>query len=148
MNWLDITLIIINILIILFGITTIVLAILEHKKNWWTEWTMVCIIFWVMYLFLGWLLIAPFIVLDKSSGITIGKITSVDKNFFGTTALYIKTTENKEEKYCIEYNEELEEIAKNYIGKNVKISYGTRVGLYSTSKCSQAPVEQIELLEN
>ena len=34
--------------------------------------------------------------------------------------------------------------AKELIGKEVKISYGERVGLYSTSKCHQAPIEKIE----
>jgi len=94
------------------------------------------------------LLCLPFLVIDKASGSTIGTITSVDKNFFGTTALYIKTTETNEEKYCIEFDEKLENQAKELIGKKVKISYGKRVGLYSTGKCQQAPIEAIELLED
>lgn len=92
------------------------------------------------------ILVLPFIALDKSSGSTVGKITSVDKNFFGTTAIYIKVNETKEEEYCAE-DEEIIEIAKEYIGKNVKISYGTRVGLYHLNQCRQAPIEKIELEE-
>ena len=30
------------------------------------------------------------------------------------------------------------------IGKEVKVEYGTRVGLYSTGRCSSAPIEKIE----
>lgn len=83
-----------------------------------------------------------FLVLDRGSGSTIGEITSIDKNFYGTTALYIKTSENSQEEYCIE-DEKVVEVAKELIGKKVKISYGERVGLYSTGKCNQAPVEEI-----
>ena len=98
-------------------------------------------------LVLAGVLTLPFMVLDKASGGTIGTITSIDKNFFGTTAVYIKTTETNEEEYCIEFNNELENKAKELIGKKVKISYGKRVGLYSTGQCSQAPIESIELVE-
>lgn len=93
---------------------------------------------------IGYILVSPFLALDKASGSTVGKITSVDKNFFGTTAIYIKVNETKEEEYCAE-DEKIIEIAKEYIGKNVKISYGTRVGLYHLNQCRQAPIEKIEL---
>lgn len=86
----------------------------------------------------------PFLVIDKSSGVTVGTITSVDKNFFGTTALWIKTIENEQEKYCIEFDEELEKQAKELVGEEVKITYGTRVGMYSTTKCHQAPIDKIK----
>lgn len=88
----------------------------------------------------------PFIVIDKGSGATIGEITSVDKNFYGTTALYVKTSETEQEKYCIE-DATLAQQAPDFIGKKVKITYGERVGLYSVAKCSEAPVESIELVE-
>ncbi len=84
-----------------------------------------------------------FLVLDKGSGSTIGTITSVDKNFFGTTSVYVKTSENSQEQYCIE-NEDIVNLAKEMIGKEVKISYGERVGLYSTNMCHSAPIEKIE----
>ena len=84
-----------------------------------------------------------FLVLDKGSGSTIGTITSVDKNFFGTTSVYVKTSENSQEQYCVE-NEDIVNLAKEMIGKEVKISYGERVGLYSTNKCHSAPIENIE----
>lgn len=93
---------------------------------------------------ISFLFVLPFLALDKSSGSTIGKITSVDKNFFGTTAIYIKVNETKEEEYCAE-DEEIIELAKEYIGKYVKVSYGTRVGLYHLNQCRQAPVEKIEI---
>lgn len=95
---------------------------------------------------LAFLLVLPFLALDKSSGSTIGKITSVDKNFWGTTAIYLKVNETKEEKYCAE-NEEIIELAKQLIGKEVKISYGTRVGLYHLNQCRQAPIDKIELVK-
>ena len=88
--------------------------------------------------------IIPFFVLDKSSGATIGEITSIDKNLGGTTALYIKTNNATEEKYCIEYNQELIDKANELIGKKVKITYGERVGFYFSDKCHQSPVETIE----
>ena len=132
----------------LFGVLTIVLAILEHIKNWWTCWIGTSIGFWICYPVIAYFsIILPFVVIDKASGSTLGTITSVDKSFWGTTNLYIKTTENNEEKYCIEFDEELEQTAKDLIGKKVKISYGTRIGLYSTGKCHEAPVEKIELFE-
>lgn len=86
---------------------------------------------------------ATFVVVDRGSGVTMGEITSVDKNYFGTTAVYIKTSETEQEKYCIE-DDFVAAQAKEYIGKKVKISYGERVGIYSTGKCSQAPVTYIE----
>ena len=147
MNWLDILLIILNIFAFVGGIITIIVAIIRRNECWSIA-IPIAITYWVFYITLGWLLWMPFIVLDKASGNTIGTITSVDKNFFGTTALYIKTTETNEEKYCIEFNENLESKAKELIGKKVKISYGKRVGFYLTGKCHQAPIETIEEMEN
>ena len=105
----------------------------------------------IIEVFITWLLIfgfvftVSFVSIDKKSGSTVGTITSVDKNFFGTTALYIKTTETTEEQYCIEDNK-LAEIAKENIGKKVRINYGTRVGIYSTGACDNAPVDTIEVI--
>ena len=56
----------------------------------------------IIEVFITWLIIfcfvftISFVNIDKNSGATVGTITSVDKNFFGTTALYIKTTETTE----------------------------------------------------
>ena len=105
----------------------------------------------IIEVFITWLVIfcfvftISFVNIDKKSGSTVGNITSVDNNFFGTTALYIKTTETTEEKYCIEDNK-LAEVAKENIGKKVKISYGTRVGIYSTGACNNAPIDIIEVI--
>ena len=105
----------------------------------------------IIEVFVTWLLIfgfvftVSFVNIDKKSGSTVGTITSVDKNFFGTTALYIKTTETTEEQYCIEDNK-LSEIAKENIGKKVRINYGSRVGIYSTGSCDNAPVDTIEVI--
>lgn len=92
-------------------------------------------------------LLVPFTVIDKGAGSTIGEITSVDKNFFGTAAVYIKTSEISQETYCIE-DEEIVNKAQELIGKRVRIYYGERVGLYSTGKCSQAPISKIEEVGN
>lgn len=146
MNWLDILLIIINLLVLLFGIIAIVMAFIK-KDDYFSEWFGIAIGFWIIYIFCGWLLWGWFVIIDKASGSTIGTITSVDKNFFGTTALYIKTSETEQEEYCIEFDKKLEKQAKELIGEKVKISYGKRVGLYSTGKCNQAPIEKIELIE-
>ncbi len=145
MNFLDIILIIINVILFIIGIITIILAIIDWNTPW-SDAKFYCGMYWLFYVFVGVFFILGFVVVDKSSGTTVGIVTSVDKNFFGTTALYIKTSENEQEKYCIE-NEEVAEVAKNLIGKNVKISYGERVGFYSTGKCHQAPVESIKIQE-
>ena len=105
----------------------------------------------IIEVFITWLIIfcfvftISFVNIDKKSGSTVGTITSVDKNFFGTTALYIKTTETTEEQHCIE-DDKLAEIAKENIGKKVRINYGTRVGIYSTGACDNAPVDMIEVI--
>lgn len=92
------------------------------------------------------LILSPIFVLDKSAGATIGIITSVDKNYFGSTAIYIKTSETTQEEYCAE-DEEIIKIAKENIGNKVKIEYGTRIGLYELKQCNQAPIEKIHLVE-
>lgn len=144
MNWLDIILIIINIGLLIFGIVSIIMAII--KRNDYSEWGFASIMFWMFYLSLGWLIYGlPFVVLDKGSGNTVGTITSVDKNFFGTTAIYVKTSETNQEKYCIE-NEDIADLAKTLIDKKVKISYGERIGIYSTGQCHQAPIDKIEVV--
>lgn len=140
MNWLDILLIILILVCLIGGIILLVMAIIDDETP-----TGIMLLFFSL-IGSGFLCL-PFFVLDKASGSTIGTITSVDKNFFGTTALYIKTSETEQEEYCIEFDKKLEKQAKELIGQKVKISYGKRVGLYSTGKCSQAPIEKIELIE-
>lgn len=140
MNFIDITLIIIIAISVIGGIVILILSIIDSEIE-------TGILVLLLSLFLAGLCLLPFIVIDKASGITTGIITSVDKNFFGTTAVYIKTSETEQEKYCIEFNDELEQQAKELINRKVKISYGKRVGLYSTGKCSQAPIEKIELID-
>ena len=89
---------------------------------------------------------APLVTIDKGAGSTIGEITSVDKSFWGNTKIFVKTSETEQEEYCAE-TIEVSNKAKELIGKKVKISYGERVGVFSTGKCGQAPVEIIEEVE-
>ena len=138
MNWLDIILIILVIIILVVGIVISILAWVDGEIG--PGFGML-----FMAIFISSMFALPFIVLDNGAGSTIGTITSVDKNFFGTTAVYVKTSETTQEKLCIE-DKELSEQAKSLIGKEVKVSYGTRVGLYSTGKCGQAPIEKIEVV--
>ena len=138
MNWLDIILIILITIILVGGVVISILAWVDGEIGLGFG-----LLF--MAIFISSMLTLPLIVLDNGEGSTIGTITSVDKNFFGTTAVYVKTSETTQEKLCIEDNE-LSEQAKSLIGKEVKVSYGTRVGLYSTGKCGQAPIEKIELV--
>ena len=145
MNFLDIILIIVNVIVILGGLIGIAFCIREACDFLEGLVTTIGIII-VVGIVLATILFASFVVLDKGSGSTIGIITSVDKNFFGTTAIYIKTSENEQEKYCIE-NNDVSNLAKELIGKKVKISYGERIGFYSTGACDQAPVENIEVQE-
>lgn len=137
MNWLDITLIVVIIILVILGIVGLISFCLDYEVG------VGILIFVLMLTFAFFIGFLPFLVVDKGSGSTIGTITSVDQNFFGTTALYIKTSENSQEEYCIE-NKDVSNKAKELIGKNVKVEYGTRVGLYSTGRCSQAPIEKIE----
>lgn len=93
------------------------------------------------------ILLVPILAIDTHSGMTVGTITSVDRNFFGSTAIYVKTSETEQEKYCAE-DKEIIEKAKELINKKVKISYGTRVGIYPLKKCHEAPIDIIEEIEN
>ena len=139
MNFLDIIIIGVLILLTLGALILQFIAISEEEYGMiggvFVTWLVIC----------GFIFCVSFISIDKKSGSTIGTITSVDKNFFGTTAIYIKTTETTEEQYCIEDNK-LADIAKENIGKKVRISYGTRVGIYSTGACDNAPIDIIEVI--
>lgn len=139
MNFLDIIIIIVLILLTLGALILQFMAVSDQEYGMiggvFVTWLVIC----------GFIFCVSFVNIDKKSGSTVGTITSVDKNFFGTTALYIKTTETTEEQYCIE-DEDLVEIAKENIGKKVRINYGTRVGIYSTGACDDAPVDVIAVL--
>lgn len=92
------------------------------------------------------LCLAPITVIDKGAGMTIGTITSVDKNFWGSTAIYIKTSETEQEEYCAE-DKNIIEFAQSMLGQKVRIGYGERIGIYPLSKCDQAPIIHIEKWE-
>lgn len=139
MNFLDIIIIIILILLTLGALILQFMAVSDR------EYGMIGGVFVTWLVLCGFIFCVSFVNIDKESGSTVGTITSVDKNFFGTTALYIKTTETTEEQYCIE-DKELVEVAKENIGKKVRINYGTRVGIYSTGACDDAPVDVIAVL--
>ena len=139
MNWLDIIIIIVIAIITLGAMGLTLMAIQEQETG------MIGGVF-ITWLILIGVCMLPFLTIDKASGTTIGEITSVDRNFFGTHAIYIKTSETEQEKYCTE-SLDVTKIAVNNIGKKVKIKYNTRVGLYSTGACSEAPVIKIELVE-
>ncbi len=140
MNFLDIILIIVIVTCVIGGTVLLVLNIKDYQSE-------IDILLCALSFLCAGFATTRFIVIDKASGGVVGIITNVDKNFFGTTAVYLKTTETNEEEYCIEFNPELENKAKEMMGKKVKISYGKRVGLYSTGQCSQAPIDSIELME-
>ena len=139
MNFLDIIIIIVLALLTLGALILQFIAISEE------EYGMIGGVFITWLVICGFIFCASFVSIDKKSGSTVGTITSVDKNFFGTTALHIKTTETTEEQYCIEDNK-LAEVAKENIGKKVRVNYGTRVGIYSTGACDNAPIDIIEVI--
>lgn len=141
MNWLDIIGILIIAFIVIGSIILDVIAIMDKEYGFVGG----C---FVTSLFLCALVVLIFFfVCDKSAGVTQGYITSVDKNFFGTTAVFIKTSESSQEEYCIE-DDKIVDIANENIGKKVTVKYGKRVGLYSTGMCNQGPIESIKLAEN
>jgi len=93
-------------------------------------------------------LFGAFVRLDYASGATAGIVTSVDSTKWGKKYIYIKTSETTQEVYCIEA-ENVNDFGdlNSYIGKTIKVTYGTRVGVYSIGKCSQSPIETIEIME-
>ena len=139
MNFLDILIIIVLIILTLMALLLQFMAVRDE------EYGIIGGIFGMWLILFGFIFFVSFVNIDKKSGSTVGTITSVDKNFFGTTALYIKTTETSEEQYCME-DEKLVEVAKENIGKKVRINYGTRVGIYSTGACEDAPVDAITVI--
>ena len=139
MNFLDIIILIIMAIVTVIDFIMIAMAVCEKEYRFSVG------LFILLFVVLGVLAI-PFTIIDKGAGATTGEITSVDKNFFGTTAVFIKSSENQQEEYCIE-NNDLAKKANEYIGKKVKVTYGERIGLYSTGKCSQAPIDTIELID-
>lgn len=136
MTWFDILLIFAVVVILILGVAMAIWMAKDFEFG-------ACIGAVVVTAVLIVVILTPVIVIDPHSGYTVGEITSVDRNTFGSTSVYIKTTNNKEEKYCVETDEKAEEAA-SLIGKKVKISYGKRVGIYSMSKCDQSPIEKFE----
>ena len=141
MNWLDIIGILIIVFIVIGSVILNVIAITDK------EYGFVGGCFATSLFLCALVVLIFFFVCDKSSGVTQGYITSVDKNFFGTTAIFIKTSESSQEEYCIE-DDKIVDIANENIGKKVTVKYGKRVGLYSTGRCNQGPIESIKLAEN
>ncbi len=139
MNILDIILFLISAVIIVGAIALIVYEIIKRDGE------AVFAVIVVSILSLTFTLFIPLVAIDFESGSTVGTITSVDKSFWGYTNVYVRTTANKEEKYCVEDNG-MAELATIVIGKEVKISYDTRVGLYSTGRCHKAPIKSIEFI--
>ena len=139
MNWLDIIGILIIAFIVIGSVVLDVIAIMDKEYDFIGGCSVLSLLLCALVVLIF------FFVCDKSAGVTQGYITSVDKNFFGTTSIYIKTSESSQEKYCIEDNK-IVDIANENIGKKVRISYGTRVGIYSTGACHNAPIYIIEVI--
>lgn len=136
MNWLDL---ILGAGFMLFGVGGLILAIAMFKDDEIEAGLTVLFLGGLIAFFCG----APLVTIDRGSGSTIGEITSVDKSYWGNTKIFVKTSETTQEEYCAE-DITISNQAKELIGKKVKISYGERVGIFSTGKCGQAPVEIIE----
>jgi len=139
MNWLDIIFIIALAVITLIALIGQIIAIKDE------EYSFIGQIFIIWLMIFGLIFCIAFVKIDKRGGVSVGTITAVDKNFFGTTRMYFKTTENNEEEYCIEATK-IADIAKENVGKKVRIFYGTRVGVYSTGRCDEAPIDHIDIL--
>ena len=141
MNWLDIIGILIIAFIVIGSIVLDVIAIMDKEYEFVGGCSVVSLFLCALVVFIF------FFICDKSAGVTQGYITSIDKNFFGTTAIFIKTSESSQEEYCIE-DDKIVDIANENIGKKVTVKYGKRVGLYSTGICNQVLIESIKLAEN
>ena len=139
MNWLDV---ILGVGLIGCFIGGLILATLMFRDDEIEAGFMCLFVFGIGVTIFG----TPLVTIDKGAGSTIGEITSVDKSFWGNTKIFVKTSETEQEEYCAE-DLDVATKAQELIGKKVKISYGERVGIYSTGKCGQAPVEVIEVVE-
>ena len=139
MNWLDIIGILIIAFIVIGSVVLDVIAITDKEYGLIGGCSVVSLFLCAIVVLIF------FFVCDKSAGVTQGYITSVDKNFFGTTAVFIKTSESLQEEYCIE-DDKIVDIANENIGKKVRVNYGTRVGIYSTGACNNAPIDIIEVI--
>ena len=64
----------------------------------------------------------PFIVVDTNNKTIEGILTNVEKNWYGTYTIYIRTDKN--EKYCTE-NKLIVEFAKKELGREVILGKGT-----------------------
>lgn len=140
MNWLDILLIIVVLACFICAFIWLIFAVKEDETPLGIAGLLIGIGIGIFIGACGWFKT------DFKSGQTVGEITSVDKNLFGTTAVYIKTTNNQEEKYCVE-DDTVAESATRLVGYRVKITYGKRVGIYSTGRCDEAPIDSIEVVE-
>lgn len=140
MNWLDIIMIFVVIACFICGLVWMIFAIKEDQTGIGVFGFFIAL---GLSIFIG---ACTWLSTDFKSGQTVGEITSVDKNLFGTTAVYIKTTANQEEEYCVE-SDNLAKEASELIGKKVKITYGKRLGFYSTGKCDDAPIDSITVIE-
>lgn len=140
MNWLDVVIAIIMAIVIIGGFILFTIGAKEDEIGGGFIALLITLGIAGLIGFLSWFS------LDYKSGSTVGEITSVDKNLFGTTAVFIKTTANQEEKYCIE-SDELAKQASELVGKKVKINYGKRIGFYSTGACNNAPIDEIIVVE-
>lgn len=145
MNWLDILLIIVITVVLLLSIFGIYKAFINLETF---EAVGVTVIIILVFVAINGFIFRNLLVLDFGSGSTTGQLTAVDSTFFGKELVYIKTSESEQLVYCIdpENKNDFGDFNK-YIGKNVKITYGTRVGFYSTSKCKQAPIDTIEIVK-
>lgn len=127
-------------LLALFAIIYLFKALIDDEGG------LECFYLIIMAGLLMFVCLSPIVVIDKKAGMTIGTVTSVDQNFWGSTAIYIKTSETEQEKYCAE-DKNIIEFAQSMLGQKVRIGYGERVGIYPLSKCDQAPIIHIEKWE-
>ena len=89
--------------------------------------------------------VIPFIVVDTDNKTIEGTLTNVEKNWYGTYTIYIRTDKN--EKYCVE-NKDIINMANELIGREVIIGKGTREGMYGITKCHEAPITHIERVKD
>ena len=87
----------------------------------------------------------PFVVIDNDNKTIEGILTNVEKNWYGTYTIYIRTDKN--EKYCVE-NKDIINMANELIGREVILGKGTREGMYGITKCHEAPITHIERVKD
>lgn len=144
--------------IILFSILGIILWIVTAVTDEFTPFIIGVVFFLIAIIISIYGGFHGFINYPQTEGTHVGIITAIDLEgvYFRRYEVYLKSdgfesnngTVSNETKYlAYEYEKELAEELKRYIGKKVKITYGHDGGYIGWNSCGTYHIKSIELLE-